>query len=114
MRDTPEFTKFAKTIKPEQITKDMVEAYTEYLQTRSRGEGAKSIYARFKKIIKHAVEQDIIRKNPCNNIVIKVGWSTIKKRGTITRRDTKTNIYTLWQREPKYKKSFYNFVFIVV
>ena len=49
LRDTPEFTKFAKTIKPEQITKDMVEAYTEYLQTRSRGEGAKSIYARFKK-----------------------------------------------------------------
>ena len=79
LRDTPEYTKFAKAIKPEQITKDVVEAYTEYLQTRSRGEGAKSIYARFKKIIKHAVEQDIIRKNPCNNIVIKVDDQQLKK-----------------------------------
>lgn len=42
LRDTPEYSKFAKTIKPEQITKDVVEAYTEYLQTRSRGEGAKA------------------------------------------------------------------------
>ena len=30
----------------------MVEAFTEYLQGRSVGEGAKSIYARFKKVIK--------------------------------------------------------------
>jgi len=52
LRDTPEYCKFAKSIKPEQLDKDMIIAYTEYLQSRSIGEGAKSIYQRFKKVIK--------------------------------------------------------------
>lgn len=79
LHDTPEYNKFEKRIKPEQITKDMVEAYTEYLQSRSVGEGAKSIYARFKKVIKYAVEHDVISKNPCNGIVIKVDEQILKK-----------------------------------
>lgn len=79
LHDTTEYNKFEKRIKPEQITKDMVEAYTEYLQSRSVGEGAKSIYARFKKVIKYAVEHDVISKNPCNGIVIKVDEQILKK-----------------------------------
>ena len=51
LNETPEYTKYSKCIKPGQITKDMIEAYTEYLQSRSIGEGAKSIYSRFKKVI---------------------------------------------------------------
>lgn len=79
LHDTPEYNKFEKRIKPEQITKGIVEAYTEYLQSRSVGEGAKSIYARFKKVIKYAVEHDVISKNPCNGIVIKVDEQILKK-----------------------------------
>ena len=30
LNDTPEYNKYAKSIRPEQITKDMVEAFTEY------------------------------------------------------------------------------------
>lgn len=52
LHDTPEFSRFERKIKPEQITNEMVEAFTEYLQTRSIGEGAKSIYQRFKKVYK--------------------------------------------------------------
>lgn len=79
LKETQEYNKFMKRIKPEQITRDMVEAYTEYLQTRSVGEGAKSIYARFKKVIKYAVEHDVIAKNPCTGIVIKVDDQQLKK-----------------------------------
>ena len=49
LKETPEYNKFMDHIRPDQITRDMVEAYTEYLQTRSVGGGAKSVYARFKK-----------------------------------------------------------------
>jgi integrase len=52
LKDTPEYNIYVQKIKPEQITNDMVEAFTEYLQTRSIGEGAKSIYQRFKKVYK--------------------------------------------------------------
>ena len=51
---TPEYSKFAKRVKPEQISKDRIVAFTEYLQHRFVGEGAHTLYARFKKIIKAA------------------------------------------------------------
>lgn len=52
LRDTPEYNIYEQKIKPEQVTSEMVEAFTEYLQSRSVGEGAKSIYQRFKKVYK--------------------------------------------------------------
>lgn len=79
LKDTPEYNRYIKRIKPEQITKEMVESFTEYLKSRSVGEGAKSIYARFKKVIKYATEHDIIQKNPCTDITIKVDDQQLKK-----------------------------------
>ena len=79
LNDTTEYNKYAKKIKPEQITKDMVEAFTEYLQSRSVGEGAKSIYARFKKVIKYAIEHDAMLKNPCMGITIKADDQQLRK-----------------------------------
>lgn len=52
LSDTPEYTMYLRGIKPQQIDNEMVEAFTEYLQSRSKGEGAKSIYQRFKKVYK--------------------------------------------------------------
>ena len=79
LNDTPEYTKFAKSIKPEQLNKDMMVAFTEYLQSRSIGEGAKSIYQRFKKVIKFAIEHDVMIKNPCTGVVIKVDDQILRK-----------------------------------
>ncbi len=68
LHDTPEYTKFEKKIRPEQIDSEMVEAYTEYLQSRSVGEGAKSIYQRFKKVYKScAIKCDINYQRPFVN-----------------------------------------------
>lgn len=79
LNDTPEYNKFAKKIKPQQLTKDMMEDFTEYLQSRSKGEGAKSVYQRFKKVIKYAIEHDVITKNPCSGITIKADDQQLKK-----------------------------------
>lgn len=79
LRDTPEYAIYQNGIKITTIDKDMVVAYTEYLESRSVGEGAKSIYQRFKKVIKYAVEHDVITKNPCNGVVIKIDEQTLKK-----------------------------------
>ena len=52
LNDTPEYKKYCKGITPEQLSKDMMIDFTEYLQSRSKGEGAKSIFQRFKKVYK--------------------------------------------------------------
>ncbi|MDD4000775.1 MAG: site-specific integrase [Bacilli bacterium] len=73
------YPSYEKSIKPDQITKDMVTKFTEYLQTRSKGEGAKSIYQRFKKVINYAIEHNVMNKNPCAGIKIRVDEETLRK-----------------------------------
>lgn len=70
---------YSNNIKPEQLTKDMMIAFVEYLQGRSVGEGAKSIYQRFKKVINYAIEHDIMVKNPCTSVSCKVDDQTLRK-----------------------------------
>lgn len=76
---TPEYQKYAKRLKPEQIDKEMIEAFTEYLQHRFRGEGPHTLYARFKKIIAAAVDKDVMRKDPCHGISITIDNGSLKK-----------------------------------
>lgn len=106
LRDTPEYNKFSFRIKPEQITRDMVEDFTEYLQSRSVGEGAKSIYARFKKVIKYAIEHDVLLKNPCNGIIIKVDEQRLKKE-VLSQEEIQTLIATHYDNEnPNIRRAF--------
>lgn len=79
LNETPEYNKYKDMIRPDQITKDMILSFSEYLQSRSVGEGARSLYARFKKVIKHAVEHGVMRINPCSGISIKVDDSQLRK-----------------------------------
>lgn len=70
---------YANNLRPEQIDRDMIAAFTEYLQANSKGEGGLTIYKRFKKVIKYAVEHDIMCKNPCDGITIRVDENTLTK-----------------------------------
>lgn len=76
---TPEYQKYAKRLKPEQLDKEMIEGFTEYLQHRFRGEGPHTLYARFKKIIAAAVNKDVMRKDPCHGISITIDNGSLKK-----------------------------------
>lgn len=106
LNDTPEYNKYAKKIKPEQISKDMVEAFTEYLQGRSVGEGAKSIYARFKKVIKYAIEHDAMLKNPCTGITIKADDQQLRKE-VLSPEEMQQLIATHYQHEnPNIRRAF--------
>ncbi len=103
---TPEYSKYARRIKPAQITRDMVSDFTEYLQGRSRGEGAKSVYARFKKVIKHAVEHDAMLKSPCTGISIKVDDQQLRKE-ILSQEEMRALIATHYEREsPNIRRAF--------
>lgn len=106
LKDTPEYNKFALSIKPEQLNKDMMMAFTEYLQSRSVGEGAKSIYQRFKKVINYALEHDIILKNPCTGVSIKVDGQILRK-DVLSMEEIQTLIDTRYNNEnPNIRRAF--------
>ena len=98
LNETPEYNKFSYRIKPEQITRDMIEAFTEYLQSRSVGEGAKSIYQRFKKVVNYAIEHDVIAKNPCVGVVIKADEQILRK-DILSLEEIETLIATHYENE---------------
>lgn len=70
---------YESNIKPELITKDMMILFVDYLQSRSVGEGAKSIYQRFKKVIRYAIEHDVMLKDPCKEVTCKVDEQLLRK-----------------------------------
>ena len=67
------------TFKPQSLTKAKVQDFTEYLQRRFRGDGPHSLYGRFKKMMKSAVEDGLLRINPCDGIIIKIDDNVLKK-----------------------------------
>ena len=67
------------SIKPDLITKEMMERFVEYLQSRSVGEGAKSIYQRFKKVVRYAIDHEVMLKDPCKGVVCKVDELILRK-----------------------------------
>jgi site-specific recombinase XerD len=70
---------YEQSIRGEHITKDMMTDFVDYLQSRSVGEGAKSIFQRFKKVIHQAIENDILLKNPCEGVQCKVDDQILRK-----------------------------------
>jgi integrase/recombinase XerD len=100
------YKRYATKIKPEQLNRDMIEAFTEYLQTRSIGEGARAIYARFKKVIKYAVEHDVMFKNPCTGISIKIDDQQLKKE-VLSQEEMEQLIATHYENEnPNIRRAF--------
>lgn len=106
LKDTPEYNRFMLSIKPEQLNKDMIIAYTEYLQSRSVGEGAKSIYQRFKKVINCAIEHEIMTKNPCTGVSIKVDDQILRKE-VLSLEEEQALINTHYENEnPNIRRAF--------
>jgi len=74
-----EYPVFRTSIKPEQLSKDMMLSFVEYLQSKSTGEGARGVYQRFKKVIAYAIEHDVIMKDPCKDVKCKVDEQILRK-----------------------------------
>lgn len=74
-----EYPLYKTNLSPERITAEMMEHFVEYLQSVSKGEGALTHWKRWKKIVKAAVVKDVLRKNPCENVVCKADEEALKK-----------------------------------
>ena len=73
------YPQYSSRIKPEELTKDMMADFVEYLQSRSIGEGAKGYYQRFKKVIHYAIDHEVMMKNPCKGVVCKIDEQSLRK-----------------------------------
>lgn len=101
-----EYPQYNTYLKPEQITKDMVSLFVEYLQSRSKGEGALDYYSKFKKVINYAVDNDVIAKNPCKGVVCKCDKQVLRK-DVLSLEEMQALISTHYDNEnPEIRKAF--------
>lgn len=70
LEETPRFAKYKEVLPMDAITPDMVLGFTNYLRKKCTGEGPRKNYHWFKKVIADAVDEDLIKKNPCRGIRI--------------------------------------------
>src|SRR5674536_69409 len=57
----------------------MIASFVIYLESKSKGEGARDYFQRFKKVVKYAVDNNIIAKNSSTGIVCKVDDQILRK-----------------------------------
>lgn len=106
LNETPEYARLGKEITPQQLTKEMMEDFTEYLKARSRGGGAHCIYAHFKKVVNRALDEGLILKNPCKGIVIKYDGNVLRK-DVLSLDEEKTLMATHYEHEkPNVRRAF--------
>ena len=80
------------------ISRQMIEGYTSYLQSKFKGEGPHTVYARFKKVLKNAVIDGKMSRNPCEGVTISCDQGQIKK-DTLTREEIEKLIATHYEGE---------------
>ena len=73
------YSGFALKLDPNKITKEMMIAFTDYLQERFNGETPNTAFARFKKVVAAAVEKDVMRKNPCLGVSVRFDKNKLTK-----------------------------------
>lgn len=57
----------------------MIREFVTYLQGKFKGEGPHTVFQRFKKVIKAAVDENVLAKNPCLNVICKIDTHTLRK-----------------------------------
>lgn len=62
----------SKGLEPKKITPDLIKGFADYLESISKGEGAHSYFARFKKMLRAATKDNLFIKSPADDIFISV------------------------------------------
>lgn len=73
-----EYPIYKTSIKADQINTEMIEKFVIFLESRFSGEGPHTVYQRFKKVIKHAINKEVMSKNPCT-VTCKIDDQMLKK-----------------------------------
>ena len=76
----PKYKKYVDFIRMDLLTPEMVGGYVEYLKKVSVGDGGARTYGLFKKVITTAVEEGLMKKNPCKGIAMRKDAYAIKKQ----------------------------------
>ena len=65
-----EYPLFANRIEPKNLSREMMKRFAHYIEDKHTGEGVRTYWQRFKRLINYAVEQGMIKTSPCLRIKV--------------------------------------------
>lgn len=63
-----EYPQLSDKVEAQQINPKMIQRFVWYLEDNHRGQGAETYYKRFKRLINHAIERNMMSRSPCKGI----------------------------------------------
>lgn len=79
LSETPRYNRYTQYLHMETVTPDMVMKFAEFLRANGKGEGPNKMYHYFKRIVWDAIEDGLIRTDPCKGISVKHDRMQLKK-----------------------------------
>lgn len=64
------YPQFANRIEPKNLSKPMMRGFAHYIEDTHTGEGIRTYWQRFKRLINYAVNQKVIKESPCLGIKV--------------------------------------------
>lgn len=98
LETTRKYRHFSKRMDISSVSRQMIEGYVAFLQSKFKGEGPHTTFARFKKVFKTALEEGVITKNPCAGVKVSCSQGQIAK-DTLTQEEIKTLMATHYNKE---------------
>lgn len=89
---------FANRIEPKNLSKQMMKQFAKYIETIHKGEGIRTYWQRFKRLINYAVSQHVIKQNPCWGIKV-ANTSDILGKDILSREELETLFATHYPKE---------------
>ena len=103
---TRKYRHFCKRMDIASVTRQMIEGYVTYLQSKFTGEGPHTVFARFKKVFKCAFDEGVIKVNPCASVKVSCSQGQIEK-DTLTPDEIKILMETHYKKEkPEVQRAF--------
>lgn len=101
-----EYPQFANRIESKNLSKDMMQKFAYYIEDNHKGEGIRTYWQRFKRLINYAVEQKVIKKSPCIGIKVRV-TNDILGKDILSKEEIQTLFATHYDKEnPIIRRAF--------
>lgn len=101
-----EYPQYRTKIEPQQLTKDMMQRFAYFIEDTHKGEGVRTYWQRFKRLVNYAVEQNVIRKSPCRGVRI-AATNDILTKDILSQEEIKALFGTHYKGEnPEIRRAF--------
>lgn len=101
-----EYPQFKSHIEPKNLNKEMMQKFAYYIEDKHTGEGVRTYWQRFKRLINYAVEQKVIRESPCKGIKV-MSTNDILTKDILSQDEIKKLFATHYEKEsPTIRRAF--------